>query len=591
FDIILDADLSKITSLNFNSSDSNLRKIFLINLIELFRNLPNLEFIELSNNADINKDTSNIIFPKNINTFLVPDSNIEGNIDTWLNIDNLENININLNPLYGRISTLINSNIKVLKARFRINTLTPVDLSGVILPNTIEELELGSLINSNLNTYFISDISNWNFNNSNLKILKLINFDNIQGDMNNINIPNSIEEIEIYRIGKCDLIYNISSLNINSKSNLKTLNLDFLSGDISNIILPTNLEFLKLDFSEISGSFETVTIPNKLNYLSLNDIDNINFSFDLTGYDSKNLVSIYANDSNLTGDPQNILSNSNLNDIFLNYNNLTGVIDYSLNQNNIELSNNNLTFDFNNMSTNNNNSLRLNNNNSIGLFQNCSFIGVKILNLSNMGISGNFVFSNFSDLIQLSINNNNISGDLTNITSSNIFSSNLKNLDLSNNNFTGDITNWNISNFRWVIIGENNFIGDVSNWVLNSEWEIINFNNLSNITGLNNLIFHLFDNRTIYTNFFRRTFNFTNIDEISNNPTQWVIEQGDFGTYTGNLNQISESEINNLKDGNDFDNTGTNTPWTPGHCIWWIKNAKKQTDINTNRFFELITIY
>ena len=87
-----------------------------------------------------------------------------------------------------------------------------------------------------------------------------------------------------------------------------------------------------------------------------------------------------------------------------------------------------------------------------------------------------------------------------------------------------------------------------------------------------------FDNRLISGGHSWNTSGGTNGD-----PTG-TVQQGDIGTYGGSLYDLTKTQVNNLKDGNDYDGAGSNTAWTVGEMIWWLVNSEVSSADTTGRY-------
>jgi len=61
---------------------------------------------------------------------------------------------------------------------------------------------------------------------------------------------------------------------------------------------------------------------------------------------------------------------------------------------------------------------------------------------------------------------------------------------------------------------------------------------------------------------------------------------GDLGTYSGDASgmDLTEEQVNNLVAGTDWNNSGTNTPWSERSKIYWMKNACISSSSTTKRY-------
>lgn len=587
YDVILEADYTQIKSLRF----TNDHKIDLLNVLKL---MPNIEILRIESTDNVNQNISNAVLPLKLKELYLQSNNIIANINTLTINDDLEYLNLTNNNISGSIVDFDFKNIK--RFELRSNQVSFNDLSDLKVPDNFIELTIGVWVGGSIsNKWVINNINDWDLSNTNLEILYLSGFSTIKGNMNNISLPYSLKVFRIiYNNNNSygSLTYNLSTFDIENRTELTDVTFPNFTGNIDNLTLPNNLTSFNIRFSDIGGYFETVTIPNSLTYLDISELSP-NFYFNISSYNFKNLETLYMNDNdNVTGDIENALLTESLNNIYAENCNISGTLDYNIsNKNWINLKNNNITIDYDNVSFDGLIFLDLSDNNSIGDFENCSFLNINDLNIQNTNTFGEFIFSNFSNdsYDYLNLSNNDLYGNLTNLFDSNIFNTTSTSIDiyLNDNDFTGSVSDWDLhSNIRNFYIGDNNLSGSVSNWTLPSNWYAINLNNLS-ITGLSDFIDKIFNNRTVLSYNIARTIYISGIDEITNNPSLWVIEQGDLGSYAGDITQLDENSVNNLKNGDDYDGQGSNTPWTPGETIWWIQNAKQQSNPNIRRYFTL----
>ncbi|WP_131840107.1 hypothetical protein [Acetobacteroides hydrogenigenes] len=63
-----------------------------------------------------------------------------------------------------------------------------------------------------------------------------------------------------------------------------------------------------------------------------------------------------------------------------------------------------------------------------------------------------------------------------------------------------------------------------------------------------------------------------------------IYQQPNLGTYTGNLNDLTEAQIDNLANGLDYTGTGTNTAWTDKEKIWFMVNCKNSSTDTSLRY-------
>lgn len=100
----------------------------------------------------------------------------------------------------------------------------------------------------------------------------------------------------------------------------------------------------------------------------------------------------------------------------------------------------------------------------------------------------------------------------------------------------------------------------------------------NNITGTNDLVNAFFENRIIYTS--------TPSVQVQNNSEllTGIYQQPDIGTFTGDINDLAESEIINLSVGNDYDGNGTNIAWSILEKVWILENIETSSTNTVLRY-------
>lgn len=56
------------------------------------------------------------------------------------------------------------------------------------------------------------------------------------------------------------------------------------------------------------------------------------------------------------------------------------------------------------------------------------------------------------------------------------------------------------------------------------------------------------------------------------------------GSYTGNMNDLTETQIDNLANGLDYMGNGSNTPWTDKEKIWFLVNCTNSSVDSSSRY-------
>lgn len=95
----------------------------------------------------------------------------------------------------------------------------------------------------------------------------------------------------------------------------------------------------------------------------------------------------------------------------------------------------------------------------------------------------------------------------------------------------------------------------------------------------------VFDRRTLYTYNANKSL-IINENTVSISGTY---QSPDLGTYIGNINDLTETQITNLSNGLDYTGSGSNTPWTTREKVWILVNLKVSSSNNTSRYKWSIT--
>jgi hypothetical protein len=101
---------------------------------------------------------------------------------------------------------------------------------------------------------------------------------------------------------------------------------------------------------------------------------------------------------------------------------------------------------------------------------------------------------------------------------------------------------------------------------------------------LNSIINMVFSKRTDYNTASKTLYIYSN----SGTPTG-TYQQPDLGTYTGNINNLTETQINNLVAGTDYTGIGTNITWSELEKCWVLVNLDISSTNSTARYKWLIT--
>jgi hypothetical protein len=184
-------------------------------------------------------------------------------------------------------------------------------------------------------------------------------------------------------------------------------------------------------------------------------------------------------------------------------------------------------------------------------------------------------------------------------------------------NFIGDLsgcefTSTNNAGFGVTIIRCPNIHGDVTTFTYNTTWYESNYDSimLSSCQNLNGDLskfplwcnkYKISLNNCAYTNipgFIRKVFVNRNTclkaaggmtaiyvqGNVDNNQLTGIEQQPPLGTFAGNINDLTEVQIDNLEAGKDYTGIGTSIPWTDKECIWILTKLKNSATDSSLRY-------
>lgn len=533
--------------------------------------INNVEYIRLYNN-NFNGDISNWVFSDNLSYFEFYSSgiNVEADVSNW----DFSNTKIELFRLNNYPTTATNSKIEGI-------------LSGNIFPNTLESFE--SMNNGT--SGFDCDLSSA----TGLTSFR-ITYTDLSSNISGITLPDSVEIFQVYL--NTNLFGNINNFHI--PSNLRTLILtsptNTLTGNIINFV--NNLPYNNIQTVNMGGSGDSGDISN----------------LDISGFTQ--IISLSIGRIGITGtfdssidlpDTLNIFNISN-NDIIIDLNNLvdTSILE-TINFSNLS----GFTGTFSNLPLNNCKNLYLNGNDfSLNLDDlNINWEMISLLELSN--ITNNSDISNWfpsgqttNNLINIQLYNNNITGNISNWNFNFQINATYNYLNLSNSNLYGDITSWSgntlpktifdicntditgdVTKLDFVTSATRNInmcntgmYGDLSGLTLPFSFYTLDISGTTGFTNADGFMDYIFDNRKNWTTAF--VIDMQNIGDTLSGTYQL----GDLGTYTGHEYDLTESEINNLVNGLDYDGNGTNTPWSSLEKYYYHLNATVSSTTTSKRY-------
>jgi len=427
------------------------------------------------------------------------------------------------------------------------------------------------------------------------------------GELSGLTFPNTIRYISIVY---ADCLTSIPS-NYCAYDDLYYMNYQYnpaLSGDVTTFIFPsgaTNLTFAVYE-SQLSGNLENLEICSGVTSLQLRrscftgDIGNINYPTGLT--------SLYFDENCLSGNLASVPISSAV----------SGYINFGNNPD--------VYLDLTSCS-----------------FNTCNSFGLQVCNndyvrgdLSNLTLGNNTRFLCFngtcieSDLCNLDLNNvqslnascsclcQDITSLFTGTTNMTVFCAN------NNPGLSGDTTNWQVDDICRMNVGFTCLSGrlcqacpyelqiiftDISSCIeedfdfSDRSYNIdmygsciqghlsgvtLNYSGLyrfavysnPNLFGSNAFVDNIFVNRKN----FGRSYVSLAFQGIGDSVSGTSETLGDLGTYTGDANDLTEAEVNNLVDGTDYDGNGSNTPWDNKNKIWWVKNALVSSSSTSKRY-------
>jgi hypothetical protein len=216
-------------------------------------------------------------------------------------------------------------------------------------------------------------------------------------------------------------------------------------------------------------------------------------------------------------------------------------------------------------------------NDYVSFFANSSVRFFFIYSTSFFGSMSNVDLST-SSLVDFRINSlPNLTGDISNLNPP----SSMTRMDATGCDFTGiDGANWSNANFNRLLLNSNlNMSGSIAN-IGAGAWTNINllYFLFTDVTGINDLVLDIFNSRATYIN------NPTVLLQSVNELLTGIYQQPDLGTYTGNIHDLTETEITNLANGNDYDGLGANVSWSTLEKVWVLENLETSSSNSALRY-------
>jgi hypothetical protein len=128
-----------------------------------------------------------------------------------------------------------------------------------------------------------------------------------------------------------------------------------------------------------------------------------------------------------------------------------------------------------------------------------------------------------------------------------------------------------------------NFTGDLSTLPLFANKSTVYLNYCA-YTGIPGFIQNIFTNRNTCL---KAAGGYTTIsvnNNADNSSLTGTLQQPALGSYTGNINDLTETQLTNLSTGLDYTGTGSTTAWTDKEKIWILVNLKNSSTDTSSRY-------
>lgn len=609
---------------------------------------PNLTSINMGcREFDFNQDISYSEIPRNVTSFYLYDCGIAGDITTIKNIGNVKcwclnqtrnlsgnfhdiNFNGNLECTHLYYDTSLCVNIECLvnnnpNYNFSYIYYTPsilcadnVDVSNLKyiywylpFPATVKGEFDNWTFNSGLTHFYLytpicGDMTTWDISNTNITTFNVCGYNynqNVSGDMSAWVLPDTLTTFNLGYLGNVTSIptdYSNTSL-----SYLNIYQLPKLSGDVTTFMFPTGTTIsFSVYYTSLSGNLENFTrITTGATSLNL---QNNCFTGNLSGITlSPNVNYVYFSNNYLTGKVNDLNFPTTLYYLYLHHNpDICLDLTTSFDTKNISLLDlsyiSGVTGNFSNLTVGN--SLRT-----------LSINGTNVPDINDL---------NLNQICKLCFYNSSLSEDITNKFTG---TTNVYCLCLGNNSYlSGDTTNWDVDNMSVFHVESTSLSGALKhacplclnvsstkiNSCINTDWDLtqraacvtayascirgdlstidLNYSTicyfrvysnpyLSGSTGFANKVF---DERKSFT---KSNVNL-NWQLIADAVTGTTETLGSLGTYTGHQWDLTETEVNNLAAGLDYDGLGSNQCWDPKQKMYWVKYACVGSSSTTRRY-------
>ena len=103
-------------------------------------------------------------------------------------------------------------------------------------------------------------------------------------------------------------------------------------------------------------------------------------------------------------------------------------------------------------------------------------------------------------------------------------------------------------------------------------------------TGIPNFVRNVFAQRNTCLKPIWGSITINIANNVDNNLITGILQQGSLGSYSGNQNDLTETQIDNLANGLDYTGTGSNVAWTDKEKIWWLLSCKNSSTDPSSRY-------
>ena len=540
----LGADMGSIINNNPNLKYFSVSECSLWSGNASLMDVSNLTYINFSthNNTDFIGDCTNWTFNTGLTTFNWNNGYVDGDITNW----DFSDTNMTGFYIYNRWNG------------WEYAEIIHGSMSGWTLPSTLSSFSL----------YYVSGITSIpnNFGNTQVQSIQSSNCLNIENDINDFIFSTGLTSFyfdNYYASGKGKLCGNFETFQYPSGVTSLNLRNNSITGNLSNITLSPDLFYAYLDNNLLVGDLTDLIITEALYLLGLGRSSGITATFD-SPYDIERVQALYLNNiQEISGDLSNLI-----------FTNLGTFETDNTDMSNCDISN----FDLSNI--------------YYVKMQYCSLDA----NISNW-------FSGSTTTYSLDISSNpNLSGDTSNWNVDSIRTLNIQYTKLSgalkhndiyqlmagDTEISSDIeTDLDFSSSNYVDISGTNVHGHLSGVTLGSGQYVFYCYDNPNVYGSNEFADYVFINRR-YFNYYYMNISIANIGDTINGIAE---TSGNTGTYTGEFWDLTEAQVNDLADGNDWDGNGTNTPWTSKEKIFWFRNAQVSSTNSNLRYLQISFSY